>query len=107
MGGQKGGMTDEQGMFPSVCNKSVQAQSTDIQAPIPESIFDYSIEDFRELSAMELEHIGRLGTPIFKAANKKKISNCVVGMGAWPDGSTIYQHTTQANAFLQFRPIQQ
>ena len=45
MGGQRGGMTDELGEFPSVCNKSVQAQSTDIQPPIPEEIFDHPIRD--------------------------------------------------------------
>ena len=38
MGGQLGGMTNELGEFPSVCNKSVQAQSTDIQQPIPTGI---------------------------------------------------------------------
>ena len=41
MGGQLGGMTNELGEFPSVCNKSVQAQSTDIQAPIPHGIFEH------------------------------------------------------------------
>ena len=66
MGGQLGGMTNEQGDFPAVCNKSVQAQSTDIQAPIPDEIFDYDLEDFRQLSAHELEHLGRLGQPILK-----------------------------------------
>ena len=30
MGGQRGGMVNELGEFPSVCNKSSQAQSTDI-----------------------------------------------------------------------------
>ena len=35
MGGQHGGMTNELGEFPAVCNKSVQAQSTDIQPPFP------------------------------------------------------------------------
>ena len=69
MGGQLGGMTNEQGDFPAVCNKSVQAQSTDIQAPIPDEIFDYDLEDFRQLSAHELEHLGRLGRPIYKAQN--------------------------------------
>jgi len=69
MGGQLGGMTNEQGDFPAVCNKSVQAQSTDIQAPIPDEIFDYDLEDFRQLSAHELEHLGRLGQPIYKAQN--------------------------------------
>ena len=66
MGGQLGGMTNEQGEFPAVCNKSVQAQSTDIQSPIPDAIFDYSLSDFRQLSPHELEHLGRLGNPIYK-----------------------------------------
>ncbi|MCP4465218.1 MAG: histidine kinase, partial [Halieaceae bacterium] len=38
MGGQRGGMTNELDEFPSVCNKSIQAQSTDIQRPIPEAV---------------------------------------------------------------------
>lgn len=67
MGGQQGGMTNEMGEFPSVCNKSVQAQSTDIQPPIPDEIFDHTLAELRELSPKELEHIGRLGAPIFKA----------------------------------------
>ncbi len=74
MGGQKGGMTNEQGDFPAVCNKSVQAQSTDIQAPIPEQIFDYSLDDFRQLSAHELEHMGRLGQPIYKSKEADQFS---------------------------------
>ncbi|MDG2045846.1 MAG: FdhF/YdeP family oxidoreductase [Halioglobus sp.] len=71
MGGQLGGMTNELGEFPSVCNKSVQAQSTDIQPPIPSEIFTHSISELRELSAKELEHSGRLGTPIFKASGSE------------------------------------
>ncbi|MFL3655179.1 MAG: FdhF/YdeP family oxidoreductase [Halioglobus sp.] len=67
MGGQLGGMTNELGEFPSVCNKSVQAQSTDIQSPIPSEVFSHSIRELRELSPKELEHTGRLGKPIFKA----------------------------------------
>lgn len=69
MGGQSGGMTNELGEFPSVCNKSIQAQSTDIQPPIPEEIFQHSIAELRELSAKELEHIGRLSQPIYKSAD--------------------------------------
>ena len=57
MGGQKGGMTNELGEFPAVCNKSIQAQSTDIQPPIPPQIFDYTLNDFRALSPHELEHL--------------------------------------------------
>lgn len=67
MGGQLGGMTNEAGEFPSVCNKSVQAQSTDIQPPIPSEVFTHTLDDFRALSARELEHLGRLGKPVYKA----------------------------------------
>ena len=69
MGGQQGGMTNELGEFPSVCNKSIQAQSTDIQPAIPPEIFQHSLSELRELSGYELEHLGRLGNPIFKAKN--------------------------------------
>lgn len=66
MGGQQGGMTNEAGEFPSVCNKSVQAQSTDIQPAIPHEIFNHSIRDLQELDAKQTEELGRLDTPIFK-----------------------------------------
>ncbi|HEY6130473.1 MAG TPA: FdhF/YdeP family oxidoreductase [Halioglobus sp.] len=71
MGGQLGGMTNESGEFPSVCNKSVQAQSTDIQPPIPNEIFKHSLAEFQQLSAMEMEKLGRLNTPLFKAKNSQ------------------------------------
>jgi len=67
MGGQKGGMTNELGEFPSVCNKSVQAQSTDIQPGIPHAIFEHTIADLQELSGREMERLGRLDTPVYKA----------------------------------------
>lgn len=72
MGGQRGGMTNELDEFPSVCNKSIQAQSTDIQAPIPREIFEHSLEDFAQLSAYELEHLGRLNTPLYKSAGSNQ-----------------------------------
>lgn len=69
MGGQRGGMTNELGDFPAVCNKSVQAQSTDIQPPIPPELFDeHPLPDFSQLTDRELEHLGRLDTPLYKAA---------------------------------------
>ncbi len=68
MGGQRGGMVNELDEFPSVCNKSIQAQSTDIQPPIPREVLDHSLRDLRELDGYELEHLGRLGEPIYKAA---------------------------------------
>ena len=72
MGGQRGGMTNELDEFPSVCNKSIQAQSTDIQAPIPLEIFEHTLNDFAQLSAHELEHLGRLNTPLYKSASSDK-----------------------------------
>jgi molybdopterin-dependent oxidoreductase alpha subunit len=69
MGGQRGGMVNELGEFPSVCNKSIQAQSTDIQQPIPLEVLIHPLSDLRELDGHELEHMGRLGTPIYKVAD--------------------------------------
>ena len=68
MGGQRGGMTNEMDEFPSVCNKSVQAQSSDVQAAIPGPIFEHSIAELGELTGREMEKLGRLGMPVFKAA---------------------------------------
>lgn len=74
MGGQRGGMTNEKDEFPSVCNKSIQAQSTDIQEPIPTDLFAHTLDDFKQLSAYELEHLGRLNNPLFKSADGNKYS---------------------------------
>ena len=68
MGGQKGGMTNELGEFPSVCNKSVQAQSTDIQPAIPDDAFTHPLAELQQLSGREMEKLGRLNTPLFKPA---------------------------------------
>lgn len=72
MGGQKGGMVNELGEFPSVCNKSVQAQSTDIQPAIPDELFDFHLSDFAALSPMQLEKLGRLNSPIYKDKGASK-----------------------------------
>lgn len=72
MGGQLGGMTNELGEFPSVCNKSVQAQLTDVQPPIPLEVFDHPLDELRELDGHELEHLGRLGTPLHKAVGSDR-----------------------------------
>jgi len=66
MGGQRGGMTNELGEFPSVCNKSVQAQSTDIQPAIPAEAFLHPLSDLQQLSGREMEILGRLNTPLFR-----------------------------------------
>lgn len=72
MGGQAGGMTNELGEFPAVCNKSIQAQSTDIQQPIPVEVLTHPLSDFAELDGHDLEHLGRLGMPIYKAAGEDR-----------------------------------
>lgn len=72
MGGQKGGMVNELGEFPAVCNKSIQAQSTDIQQPIPVEVLAHSLVELNELDGHELEHLGRLGAPVFKAAGSDR-----------------------------------
>ncbi len=71
MGGQRGGMTNELNDFPAVCNKSIQAQSTDIQAPVPDAIFNHSITELQQLSGHQIEHLGRLNTPLYKSATDK------------------------------------
>ncbi|UTF60148.1 FdhF/YdeP family oxidoreductase [Gilvimarinus sp. DA14] len=72
MGGQRGGMVNEKDEFPSVCNKSIQAQSTDIQPPIPAELFAHNLSEFNELTDRELETMGRLNTPVYKPAGSDK-----------------------------------
>ena len=72
MGGQLGGMTNELGEFPSVCNKSVQAQSTDIQPAIPLAVFDHPIGDMAQLSGREMERLGRLNTPLLRRKGEER-----------------------------------
>ena len=74
MGGQRGGMTNELDEFPSVCNKSVQAQSSDVQAAIPLEIFEHELADLQELTGREMEKLGRLGTPLFKPAGAQRFA---------------------------------
>jgi molybdopterin-dependent oxidoreductase alpha subunit len=72
MGGQLGGMTNELGEFPSVCNKSVQAQSTDIQPGIAHDTFDHTIAELSQLSGRQMERLGRLNTPLYKGPRSTK-----------------------------------
>jgi molybdopterin-dependent oxidoreductase alpha subunit len=65
MGGQLGGMVNEEKSFPQVCKKSIQAQAGDMQGPIPESFFaDHSVAELERWSSMQLEHAGRLAFPM-------------------------------------------
>lgn len=65
MGGQLGGMVNEQGRFPEVCKKSIQAMAADMQGRIhPHFFTDFSLEKLRGFSSRDLEHAGRLAEPL-------------------------------------------
>lgn len=68
-GGQRGGLHNEYSKRIEICNKNIQAQLSDIRDPIPAQIFEQnSIAELRELSAKQLEDLGRLATPLYKQA---------------------------------------
>jgi molybdopterin-dependent oxidoreductase alpha subunit len=78
MGGQGGGMVNEQGRFPEVCKKSIQAQAADMQAPVPESLFrEHALAELERWSSMRLEHAGRLAFPV-----------------VWREGDTHYRRAS-------------
>src|SRR5262245_43339801 len=65
MGGQLGGMRNEQGHWPEVCKKSLQAMVADMQDGLsPEFFARFSIAQLQALSPRELEWCGRLTAPI-------------------------------------------
>ncbi len=67
-GGQRGGLHNEHNSGIEICNKNIQAQSGDMRAAIPSAIFtDNSIEELQQLSGRELEALGRLAHPLYKA----------------------------------------
>lgn len=65
MGGQAGGMVNEQGHFPEVCKKSLQAMAADMQGAIrPEFWSTYSVAQLQAFSPRELESCGRITEPV-------------------------------------------
>jgi len=65
MGGQKGGMTNEQGSFPELCKKSLQAMVADMQPAISPNFWtENSAEKLASMTPRELEHSGRLIQPV-------------------------------------------
>lgn len=66
MGGQQGGMRNEQGHWPEVCKKSFQAMIADMQEGItPDFFARYPIPQLQSLSPRELEWCGRLALPVY------------------------------------------
>ncbi|MBT5028338.1 MAG: FdhF/YdeP family oxidoreductase [Nitrospinaceae bacterium] len=69
MGGQKGGMRDEKGHFPAVCNKSFMAQASDMQGILPAIFFDqHNIATLSKWASRDLEFSGRLTQPVLNEA---------------------------------------
>ncbi|MFK7776916.1 MAG: FdhF/YdeP family oxidoreductase [Gimesia sp.] len=65
MGGQKGGMVNEAGLFPEVCKKSFQAMASDMQPAVANDFFaKYNIDQLRSFSSRKLEYSGRLVEPL-------------------------------------------
>src|SRR5947207_1539206 len=65
MGGQLGGMVNEERSFPEVCKKSLQAMVGDMQGQIEPRFFEtYSLDELKALSSRELESCGRLTDPV-------------------------------------------
>ncbi len=65
MGGQKGGLINEKGKFPEVCNKSFQAQASDMQGVLPLDFFEqYTVEELGSWTPRKLELSGRLTRPV-------------------------------------------
>ncbi len=65
MGGQRGGMVNEQGRFPEVCKKSLQAMTADMQAAIPDEFWRRrGVDHLRAMSPRQLETSGRLAAPM-------------------------------------------
>ena len=68
MGGQSGGMRNEQNHWLEVCKKSIQAMAADMQGAIqPEFFKRFSIDQLRQFSPREMEHAGRITTPLLLA----------------------------------------
>ena len=72
MGGQSGGMKNEQGHWPEICKKSIQAIAADMQNPINSQFFyQHSINDLKKLSSLQLEQSGRIKFPLFSSSGDK------------------------------------
>jgi len=83
MGGQQGGMVNEQGAFPEVCKKSLQAMVADMQPGIPPTFWsEHSVAELAKMTPRELEHCGRLIQPVL-----------------YEQGQTHYRPITWAAAF--------
>ncbi|MBA59808.1 MAG: histidine kinase [Gammaproteobacteria bacterium] len=107
-GGQRGGLHNEYTDRIEICNKNIQAHTSDIKSPIPSQIFQQNtIEELNQLSAKQLTDLGRLGHPLYKDKGDshyrvlaydqaiKKISNAM--KSTHPDRSFFYGSGRSSN----------
>lgn len=70
-GGQNGGWHNESRRGFEICNKNIQAHLSDSRVAISDTFFaENSISELSRLSGKQLEELGRLGTPLYKAAGE-------------------------------------
>jgi molybdopterin-dependent oxidoreductase alpha subunit len=66
MGGQQGGMTNEEGRFPEFCKKSVQAMAADMAGGIRPGFFEeFTFDKLERFSPRQLETAGRITQPLY------------------------------------------
>lgn len=74
-GGQNGGLKNEAARTLEVCNKNIQAHTSDIRPGIPAQYFlQNPISQMTQLSGKQMEDLGRLTLPLFKPAGAKHYS---------------------------------
>ncbi len=65
MGGMQGGMVNEEGHFPEVCKKSLQAQVADMQGALDADYFDKNpLDKLLTLTPKQAEDAGRIAYPV-------------------------------------------
>lgn len=70
-GGQNGGFWNESRHGIEICNKNIQAHLSDIRPAIPIPLFlQKSIKELSRHTGKQLEDLGRLTTPLYKAAGE-------------------------------------
>ena len=70
-GGQNGGFWNESRHGIEICNKNIQAHLSDIRPAIPNPIFlQKSIAELSLYTGKQLEDLGRLTTPLYKAVGE-------------------------------------
>jgi molybdopterin-dependent oxidoreductase alpha subunit len=72
MGGQHGGMTNEEGRFPEFCKKSVQAMAADMSGAIRPGFFEeFTFDKLDRFSPRQLETSGRITQPLYAGPGDK------------------------------------